>query len=175
MTPVDIISTTALRIIIVLRSDAPDAIPLKNWDADFLPKISAEEESTLRHISHEDIFIMLGRVITATAIIPKAPTVFLAILTEPAREVKASLTAPPTTGIKLPETNFALRKTAVSAAPARTPFTVSNPEKTVAAKPSITVAVFFIILHREFNPNSGAMEETIFSEKNILINGDTTF
>lgn len=168
----DIISTTALRIITVFKREAPAVIPLKNCEADFLPKISADDESILRQISQEDILIMLGKLITATAIIPKAPTVFFAMLTEPTSDVSASLTAPPTIGIKLPETNLALLSTAVSAAPARTPFTVSNPEKTVAAKPNNTVADFLIILQREFSPNSGAMDETMFREKNILINGE---
>lgn len=149
-------------------------MPLKNCEADFLPKISAVEESILRHMSHDDILMILGKLITATAIIPKAPTVFFAILTEPANEVSASLTAPPTTGMKLPETNFALLSTAVSAAPARTPLTVSNPEKTVAAKPNNTVADFLSILQRELRPNSGAIDETMFKEKNILINGEMT-
>ena len=86
-------------------------------------------------------------------------------------EPSASLTAPPTTGTKLPIKNLAPFATALSAAPARRPLIDRSPTKTVDRKPSVIVTAFLMILVIPFQSKIGESVLTILKASKIPIDG----
>ena len=112
-------------------------------------------DEKLKKKNHSKSSIMLGKTVTATAIIPKTPKTLFINENDPSTALRASPITPPIIGITLPEaalTHFIAR---LSAEVARLPFMFISPTKTVAATDNATVIVFLtadVILERSSLP-----------------------
>ena len=82
---------------------------------------------------------MVGKNVAKQTTIPSEPTVVLMSPIHPCMEFSASLSAPPTTGTKLPNKNLVVLVPTVSAEPATSPFIVKRPTNIVNKIPSVQI------------------------------------